>query len=257
MSNKNYNNAQDQDNNELSNISNDSTNNIITVNNELPIENNALTQKDENIIEDVKPVELVDNIKLDTEETVNVEEGNNRIIENTHDVLPTKKEVNKEVKPITKSSENKSHTSKTKDNIKFYKVGTDYIRNKCINQVIATSDLDNAKDACDSSRNNKHKTYYVFDRDGNVVYTSEYNIPRDNYYRVGTDFKNGRCVDQKYYTVKLDDACKVSNESTKTTGMIHHVFDPSGKIVFSSKKKLTLLSYKKREVNKNADWYFK
>lgn len=140
--------------------------------------------------------------------------------------------------------------------LNFYKVGTNYINNKCINQITYTTDLDIAKTECDKARDSYNKTYHVFDKMGNDVYTAEYNIPKDNYYRVGTEWKNGRCINQKYYCVNLDDACKKANENTKTTGVIHNVYNPTGKVVFSSKKKLTLLS-KKREVNRNADWYTK
>ena len=165
-----------------------------------------------------------------------------------------------EVKPIPvveEKKEVKGVTNIIKPATIFYRVGTGIIRKKCANQVAYTSDLEMAKTECNKARDEKLKTYYVFDKEGNAVYTAEYNIPKDNYYRVGTDFKNKKCINQKYYTVNLDEACKVANDNTKTTGMIHNVYDPSGKIVFSSKKKLTLLSYKKREVNKNADWYLK
>ena len=98
------------------------------------------------------------------------------------------------------------------------------------------------------------KSYHVFDKTGNAVYTSEYSIPRDNYYRVGTEWKNGRCINQKEVCVEFDQASKSANENTKINGVIYHVFDPSGKIVFSAKQKLILLSYKKRGV-KNVNWY--
>lgn len=141
--------------------------------------------------------------------------------------------------------------------VNFYKVGTDYINNKCVNQIISTSDLANAKEECIRARDKFKKSYYVFDKDGNAIYTAEYKIPKDNFYRVGTEWKNGVCINQKYYCVNLDEACKVANENTKLTGVIHNVYDPTGKLVFSSKKKLTLLSNKKRKVIENADWYLK
>lgn len=186
-------------------------------------------------IESIEEIHLNDNINIEKiDDTTKVEEV----------IIPEvvkEKPINHEVKSI----------------IKFYNVGTDYINNKCINQITFTPNLEIAKAECIKARDAQHKTYHVFDKEGNVIYTAEYNIPRDNYYRVGTEWKNGRCINQKYYTVNLDEACRVSNEYTKNTGIVHNVYHPSGMIVFMSKKKLTLLSYKKRKVNKNADWYTK
>ena len=136
-----------------------------------------------------------------------------------------------------------------KQNINFYKVGTDYVNDKCINQITATSDLVNAKTICDSSRDTNRKTFHVFDKDGNAVYTSEFNHPRDNYYRVGTEWKNGNCINQRCSCVSRDEACICANNSTKTYGVVHHVYDPTGKIIFSAKTKLTLFAKKKRGVN--------
>ena len=155
------------------------------------------------------------------------------------------------------NNEEIQHVNKPLVSINLYRVGSNFVQNKCINQIISTTDLEIAKNECINARDTHKKTYYVFDEKGNALFTSEYRVPKDNYYRVGTEWKNGRCINQKYFTINLDDACKNANDNTKSTGMIHNVYSPSGKLVFSSKKKLTLLSYKKREVNKNADWYIK
>ena len=139
----------------------------------------------------------------------------------------------------------------------IYRVGTDIINGKCINQYEShTSNLDLAKEKCVAARNKYKKSYHVFDASGNAVYTSEYSTPKDNYYRVGTDWKNGKCINQKHFTVNYNEACNMANESTKNTGDIHNVYDPSGKLMFSAKKKLVLLSYKKRGM-KNVNWYTK
>ena len=70
-------------------------------------------------------------------------------------------------------------------------------------------------------------------------------------YQVGTNFESA-CGN---YT-NLDDACLHANEQTKTLGEIHHVYDITGKVVFSAKKKLVLLSYKNKKAGvKNANWY--
>lgn len=71
----------------------------------------------------------------------------------------------------------------------------------------------------------------------------------DNSYYVGIDFEN-TCNLKNY-----GDAVKTSNENTRLTGVVHNVYDSTSNILFTSKKKLTLLSHKKRKVNKNADWY--
>ena len=49
---------------------------------------------------------------------------------------------------------------------------------------------------------------------------------------------------------------EIANEETKSLGVIHHVFNSTGKVVFSAKKKLVLLSYKNKKAGvKNANWY--
>ena len=136
--------------------------------------------------------------------------------------------------------------------IVFYKVGTAMIGNKCMDQVEYTPDLENAKAKCDHARDMSKKTYYVFDNHGNTVYTSNYSTPKDNFYRIGTEWKDGKCINQKSSTVNRDEAERIANEQTKLTGVIHHVFDPSGKVIFSAKKKLTLF---KLRGDKNVDWY--
>ena len=133
--------------------------------------------------------------------------------------------------------------------INFYKVGTNFINGKCVNQITATSDLVMAKSSCESARDTNKKSYHVFDKDGTAVYTSEYNIPKDNYYRVGTDWKNGKCINQQFSSVNRDEACDSANINTKKYGVVHHVYDPTGKIIFSAKTKLTLFAKKKRGAN--------
>lgn len=138
--------------------------------------------------------------------------------------------------------------------VNFYKVGIDYINGKCVNQVTSTTNLEFAKETCRNNRDSYKKTYYVFDKEGNAIYTSEYTTPKDNYYRVGTEWKNGRCINQKHSCINIDEAQNIANENTKLHGVVYNVYDPSGKVVFSSKKKLTLLSLKKRG-NKDVSWY--
>ena len=56
-------------------------------------------------------------------------------------------------------------------------------------------------------------------------------------YQVGTNFD----IANGHYN-NYDIAYKMANEQTKITGDIHHVYDVSGNVVFSAKKKLAILS---------------
>ena len=68
-------------------------------------------------------------------------------------------------------------------------------------------------------------------------------------YRVGIDHP----IDERVFN-NWESARDDANNQTKLTGMIHHVYDANNNIVFSAKKKLTLLSHKKRG-NRNVNWY--
>lgn len=207
--------------------------------------------------EDVVDIPVESNVDMDTTE----EEYNNDNDENnyshaegvtvTTDTMETSEEPDDSAKEDTIEE-----TRDVQQPSNFYRVGTDFINGKCVNQFNATTDLDVAKESCMKARNTYKKTYHVFDKVGNVVCSIEYTMPKDSYYRVGTDWRNGTCINQKLACTNIDQASVCANESTKLTGFIHHVYDPSGKIVFSAKKKLILLSYKKRGI-KNADWYTK
>jgi hypothetical protein len=142
----------------------------------------------------------------------------------------------------------------TNTNSIFYKVGLNFINGKCVNQITSTTDLSLAKEVCINYRNSYKKTCYVFDNDGRVIYTAEYTIPKDNCFRVGTDWRNGVCINQKVSCPCIDEAIESANTNTKLYGVVYNVYDPSGKIVFTAKKKLTLLSLKKRG-NKDVSWY--
>lgn len=73
-------------------------------------------------------------------------------------------------------------------------------------------------------------------------------------FTVATGLVDGSFIGRKTATDDLDSACKIANEQTKLTGEIHSVFNSDGFVVFTAKKKLVLLSYKKRG-NKNVNWY--
>lgn len=73
-------------------------------------------------------------------------------------------------------------------------------------------------------------------------------------YEIATDLVNGQKIGYKESTNDLDLACNIANNETKNTGVVHHVYNDQGFVVFSAKKKLTLLTNKKRG-NKNVNWY--
>lgn len=187
-----------------------------------------------------------------------------QIMEKTEDLANTS-EINEEILDVIPENELGIECPKVNDqpvieepiqHTIIYRVCVDCGHSKNIPQVFSTSNLLLAKETCINYRNTYNKTYHVFDDNGNVVYTSEYTTPKDNYFRIGTDWKNGICINQKFTCTDFNLACKNADINTKLYGVVYNVYDPSGKIIFSSKKKLTLLSLKKRG-NKNDSWYFK
>lgn len=269
--NRSYNNQNNVINNSIENTTNESdilSENIVDENTQEDITTNNVsetviqeenteietvtTENNEEIYSDIQIGDIVDITPVveTVDETVidKVEEPikqDNTLIEEVNDEIHTIKE------PEVKSEE---PVQKVMPVGNFYRVGTGFINNKCVNQIAASSDLGSAKECCDNARNTCKKTYYVFDKQGNDVYTAEYTSPKDNYYRVGTEWRNGMCIDQKFSSIDLNKAIESANDNTKLTGVIHHIFDPSGKVVFSAKKKLTLFSLRKRG-NKNDSWY--
>ena len=197
--------------------------------------------------DDDQPVEELNETEVSVE--LETQEQHHEIVSEVHDEC--KNTISEELDPAPEVQPT------IEKPITLYKVGTGWATDKCLNQISTTSDLQRAIDTCNCYRDTYKKSCYIFDEKGNAVYTAEYNIPKDNYYRVGTDWKNGLCINQKYTCVNFDEACENANNNTKQYGLIYNVYDPSGKVVFSAKKKLTLLSYKKRSVNKNASWYTK
>ena len=180
-----------------------------------------------------------------------VNENDKEVVVDNVETMPVSEEI---VTDIDNSEESVDAVKKIMPNSNFYRAGTDYIGDKCINLIGASHDLTSIKTICNDARNTYKKTYYVFDKSGNVVYTAEYSTPKDNLYRVGTEWKNGTCINQKFTSIYINEASESANDNTKITGIVHHVFDPSGRVVFSAKKKLTLLSLRKRG-NKNDSWY--
>ena len=226
-----------------------------------------VTETDDTYDIDVDSDEIVDNDVSNSDELTEDPVSDNPVIDGSvdnsnttpsdHNIDNQTEDSHEMITGNTETIENSTiiqPASTVLQQVNFYKVGTDYVNGKCINQVTSTTDLGLAKKLCSESRDNYKKSYHVFDKIGNAVYTSEYSAPKDNYYRVGTDWKNGACINQKFSSTNIDLAREQANVNTKTYGVIYNVYDPSGKVVFSSKKKLTLLSLKKRG-NKNDSWY--
>lgn len=227
--------------------------------NNMMVDDSASSNNESDVVEEIEVEES--NELLEEEIVSESDEYIDEIIEENHTDSVTLDNTLEETvettdEQITRNDENPTEPEPVRQTLMLYKVGTDFNNGKCVNQVIITADLSAAKEECLKARNTHKKAYYVFNKEGRPVYSAEYTIPKDTYFRVGTDWRNSICINQKEMCTNFDNACTSANNNTKLTGVIHHVYDPSGKIVFSAKKKLILLSYKKRGI-KNADWYTK
>lgn len=79
-------------------------------------------------------------------------------------------------------------------------------------------------------------------------------VAEDNSYYVGTNWVNGVCVDQKDTTTNIDDARKSADLNTKLHGVVYSVYNASGEVCFTSKKKLAIVTSLKKRGNKNVSW---
>lgn len=117
-----------------------------------------------------------------------------------------------------------------------YRVGTDWESGKCINQIGAYSVLDNAKKEATDANKNKKTNFYVFDPNGKKVYTADkYTVAKNIVYRVGTDWKSGKCINQIGAYSILDNAKKEADSISKKKKVAYFVFDSNGKKVYSGK----------------------
>lgn len=200
---------------------------------------NIISESDENVSTMVPEEESIDETEVEevyeeVDEEFDTESEDDNINEESTNVV---EEDSVQEQPVIITNEQP---------LSLYKIGTQFINNQCVGQISIVSDLTLAKEECDNARDKNKKSFYVFDKEGNVIYKAEYSMPKDNYYRVGTDWRGAVCINQRGTFINRDEAEKIANESTKLYGMVHNVYDPSGKIIFSAKKKLILLSYKKR-----------
>ena len=118
----------------------------------------------------------------------------------------------------------------------LYRVGTSWENGKCINQVGAFASLENASSFAEGNKNTYNKTYYVFDNDGNAVYEATYIDRADTFYRVGTSWKNGKCVNQIGAFKDSRNAISLADEYTKKSNTIFYVFNVAGKVLYTGKK---------------------
>lgn len=108
---------------------------------------------------------------------------------------------------------------------KYYRVGTAWKNGSCVNQIGAYTVLDNAKKIATAKSG-----YKVFDWDGNVIFpVVEAPTTSISYYRVGTAWKDGKCVKQLGAYTNLDNAKKKADDYG------FKVFDNNGNIVYTAK----------------------
>ncbi len=112
----------------------------------------------------------------------------------------------------------------------FYRVGTEWKNGKCVNQKIACLVLENAVHMCISLGDG----YSVYDWEGKKVYpetvvvTPSENTKTISYY-IGTEWKNGKCVNQAAAYINKDYAI----DHAKQLGLPYKVFDKNGNIIYS------------------------
>ena len=176
MSNKHKKHKNSPNNNPNYNKVNESVNEITDI-----IENDI--EEVEEDVEESENIEVIENLTVDN----NVSEENDihDNVTETANVIVEPEVVVKVAQPIKPVS--------------VYRIGTGLLNDK----HVSATDFSIAKEICDSSRNNFKKSYYVFNNNGDVIYTSEYSSPKDNFYRVGTEWRNGVCINQKIMTTKL------------------------------------------------------
>ena len=134
---------------------------------------------------------------------------------------------------VTEKTEEKPTTTvkPTEEIKKLYRVGTDYKDGKVLNQVGAFISLDNAKSDCTKASKEANKTYNVYDSNFKVVFTAS---NKKQLYRVGTDYKDGKVLNQVGAFSILDNAigsCEGSKNTKKTS---YYVYDSDFKVVYSA-----------------------
>lgn len=113
----------------------------------------------------------------------------------------------------------KNNTSKSD----LYKVGTMWESGKCIDQKGAFTVLENAK----SCRNEHGDNYYVFNSVGRIVYPEL----KNQLYRVGTSWNNGKCINQHGAFKEMSNAIADCKQAASDNDRVYYVFDNTGKVV--------------------------
>ena len=120
--------------------------------------------------------------------------------------------------------------------VNLYRVGTGYKNGSVIGQVGAFKILDNAIASCESYKNLKKTSYYVYDSFFKIIYSAEYLTGEKEFFRVGVKWKDGRCLGQVGAFKDGRNAINTANKWTKQENRIYYVFNPNGKVYYIGKR---------------------
>ena len=112
----------------------------------------------------------------------------------------------------------------------YYRVGTAWKNGKCENQVGAFTNSLNAIESCKTAAKSYSNTYYVFDEDGNVIWTAT----PSTLYRVGTDWSSDKCVEQKGAFTSLKNAKSCADANKNLNKKSFYVYNESGYVVYEA-----------------------
>lgn len=191
--------------------------------------NNQNIVNENTIIEDIESSENIETENLIIEDNISVDEIPNDIMTNDEDIYDVESSVTV-VDVDTVSSEELVTIEET--SITDVHINND----SCNNDSVGKKDTSDVENVCNV--------------DNNIVCITVAEFK----FKVSTNIVNGQMIEFKGGFNDLESACQLANEETKKTGVIHNVYNDQGFVVFSAKKKLTLLTNKKRG-NKNVNWY--
>lgn len=110
------------------------------------------------------------------------------------------------------------------------------------NQKGMFESLDNAKKCCDDAADKENKTYYVFEDDGDVVYAAkvEVSLPaEDELYRIGTGWKDGKCVNQHNAFTVYENALEDYQDAQEASPLLQYfIYNKKGEIVYPDEKNI-------------------
>lgn len=120
--------------------------------------------------------------------------------------------------------------------LNLYRVGTGYKNGSVIGQVGAFKILDNAIASCESHKNVKKTSYYVYDSFFKIIYSAEYLTGEKEFFRVGVKWKDGRCLGQVGAFKDGRNAINTADKWTKQENRTYYVFNPNGKVYYIGKR---------------------